>query len=122
VRQRLSEEDAASGFLLDGYPRTLPQADTLASALMEQAEQLDGVLLIDVPENELLRRLLARQREDDTEEVIRHRLDVYRRQTEPLVAHYRGLELLREIDGHQSIDEVENTIAGALESMGQGVA
>ncbi len=122
VRRRLAEPDTAGGFLLDGYPRTLPQADTLASVLMEQGRQLDGVLMIDVPQDELLRRLLDRQRADDKEEIIRRRLEVYDRQTKPLVEHYRNLGLLREIDGHQSILEVETTIAGVLESMRQGVA
>jgi len=122
VRRRLAEPDTAGGFLLDGYPRTLPQADTLASVLMEQGRQLDGVLMIDVPQDELLRRLLDRQRTDDKEEIIRRRLEVYDRQTKPLVEHYRNLGLLREIDGHQSILEVETTIAGVLESMRQGVA
>jgi adenylate kinase len=78
--------------------------------------------MINVPEDELLRRLLARQRADDREEIIRRRLEIYHRQTEPLVEHYRNLGLLREIDGQQSIVEVEATIAGVLESMGQGVA
>ena len=122
VRRRLAELDTAGGFLLDGYPRTLPQADTLASILMEQWRQLDGVLMIDVPQDELLRRLLDRQRADDKEEIIRRRLEVYNRQTKPLVEHYRNLGLLREIDGHQSMAEVETTIAGVLESMRQGVA
>jgi adenylate kinase len=122
VRWRLAEPDADAGFLLDGYPRTLPQADTLASILMEQGKQLDGVLMIDVQETELLRRLLDRQRADDKEEIIRRRLEVYYRQTRPLVGHYRNLGLLREIDGQQSVGEVETSIVGVLESMGQGVA
>jgi adenylate kinase len=122
VRSRLAEPDTGDGFLLDGYPRTLPQANTLASILMEEGKQLDAALMINVPEDELLRRLLARQRADDREEIIRRRLEIYHRQTEPLVEHYRNLGLLREIDGQQSIVEVEATIAGVLESMGQGVA
>ncbi len=122
VRSRLAEPDTGDGFLLDGYPRTLPQADTLASILMEEGKQLDAALMINVPEDELLRRLLDRQRADDREEIISRRLEIYHRQTEPLVEHYRNLGLLREIDGQQSIVEVEATIAGVLESMGQGVA
>ena len=122
VRRRLTEADAANGFLLDGYPRTLPQADTLASILAEQGRRLDGTLVFNVPKDELLRRLLGRQRADDREEIIRHRLEVYRRQTEPLVQHYRDLELLREISGDDSIEAVEAAIVEALELVEQGVA
>jgi len=98
VRDRLSR--SPNGFLLDGYPRTLPQAVTLSSILAKLGGgPLTPVLLVDVPEEELVRRALARKREDDTEEVIRKRLWVYREQTVPLIGYYGGLGLLREIDG-----------------------
>jgi adenylate kinase len=85
IARRLAADDATDGFLLDGYPRTLGQADTLDGILAGRQERLDVVLLIDVPEDELVRRSLARQRADDTEEVIRNRQRVYREQTAPLV-------------------------------------
>ncbi|HEY9420961.1 MAG TPA: nucleoside monophosphate kinase, partial [Thermoanaerobaculia bacterium] len=74
VRERLAKPDTGGGFLLDGYPRTLPQAETLAGILRELGKELDAVLLVDVPEDELVRRTLLRGRADDKEDVIRERL------------------------------------------------
>lgn len=121
VRQRLAQPDAKGGFLLDGYPRTMPQAETLASILSDLEVELDGVLMIDVPEDELVRRLLDRGRDDDQEEVIRHRLEVYGEQTAPLVEHYRRSGQLLEIEGLQGIDEVAASIADVLERVVEGV-
>lgn len=115
VRERLGREDAGTGYLLDGYPRTLVQAGTLGRILDENDSSLNGVVMIDVPEDELVRRALARQREDDTEEVIRRRLEVYREKTEPLIEYYQGLGLLRPVDGNRSIAEVSEGIREALE-------
>lgn len=115
VRERLGREDAGTGYLLDGYPRTLAQAGTLGRILDENDSSLNGVVMIDVPEDELVRRALARQREDDTEEVIRRRLEVYREKTEPLIEYYQGLGLLRPVDGNRSIAEVSEGIREALE-------
>lgn len=114
VRERLAEPDTARGYLLDGYPRTLPQAETLAGILKDAGQQLDAVLLIDVPEEELVRRALLRKREDDTEEVIRERQRVYREKTEPLIGYYRERGLLREIDGDCSVEEVTSRMYAAL--------
>lgn len=114
VRERLAKVDACKGFLLDGYPRTLPQAETLEGILREEGCELDGVLLVDVPEEELVRRALARRREDDTEEVIRKRLRVYREKTAPLIGYYRERGLLREIDGDRPIEEVTAGMLGLL--------
>ncbi|MEZ5331518.1 MAG: adenylate kinase [Thermoanaerobaculia bacterium] len=114
VAERLDREDARAGFILDGYPRTLVQAAALEGILADRDEELDAVILIEVPEAELVRRALARQREDDTEEVIRTRLEVYREKTEPLVRHYAELGLLHRIDGHRSIDEVTEAIGTVL--------
>src|SRR5690606_40586388 len=91
VRQRLAELDTHTGFLLDGFPRTLAQADVLSAILAESGHKLDAVFEFSVPDDELLRRLLARGRGDDTADVIRHRLQVYRTQTAPLLAHYRRI-------------------------------
>lgn len=106
VRERVAQPDAAQGYLLDGYPRTLPQAETLAGVLRDASQELDGVLLVEVPEDELVRRALARGRDDDKEQVIRERLRVYREKTEPLIGYYRERGLLRELDGNRPIEEV----------------
>ena len=106
VRERLAKPDARQGLLLDGYPRTLPQAETLEGILAGMSEELDAVLLVEVPESELVRRALLRGRSDDSERVIRERLRVYREKTEPLIGYYRERGLLRPIDGHRSIEDV----------------
>lgn len=106
VRERLAKPDARGGFLLDGYPRTLPQAETLAGVLQGIGQELNAVLLVDVPEDELVRRALLRGRADDKEDVIRERLRVYREKTEPLIGYYRQRGLLRELDGNRPIEEV----------------
>ena len=115
VRDRLGKSDAQAGFILDGYPRTLGQADTLAGILAEKQWSLDAVVYIEVPEDELIQRSLARQRADDQEEVIRQRQRVYRRQTQPLIDHYEATGLLCAVDGHQTIDEVAGSVVAALE-------
>lgn len=114
VRDRLARPDASRGYLLDGYPRTLPQAETLAGILRGSGRDLDAVVMVDVPEEELVRRARLRQRADDREEVVRERLRVYREKTEPLIGYYRERGLLREIDGNRSIDEVTSSLFAAL--------
>ena len=115
VRDRLARPDAREGFLLDGYPRTLPQAETLAGILREVGEELDAVLSVEVPEEELVRRAVARNRgDDDREEVVRERLRVYREKTEPLIGYYRERGLLRSIDGHREIEDVKRQMLAAL--------
>jgi adenylate kinase len=116
VREHLQQAGTTRGFVLDGYPRTLAQAETLAEILAEAGTPLDAVLLISVPEEELVRRALARGRSDDREDVIRERLRVYREKTEPLIGYYRRLGLLREIDGHRPVDEVGCQLLAALEA------
>jgi adenylate kinase len=115
VRERLRHSDAAKGFVLDGYPRTPAQGDTLAAILGAASQRLDAALLMTVPEDELVRRALGRGRSDDREEVIRERLRVYREKTEPLIGYYRGLGLLREIDGNRPVEEVGRALLAALE-------
>jgi len=118
IAHRLAAPDAANGFLLDGYPRTIGQAETLDGILAGRAEELGVVLLIEVPEEELIRRALARQRADDTEEVIRNRQHVYRDQTAPLIDRFREQGILEAIDGHQTIDQVQADIQRKLQPLG----
>ena len=92
---RLTDDDAAKGFLLDGFPRTISQAESLGEILADRGEDLDAVVELQVPEDELVARLLARGRSDDTEDVIRRRQQVYRDETSPLLAFYRDEAGLR---------------------------
>lgn len=118
VKGRLAQDDAESGFLLDGYPRTLPQVATLDRILEEQDQSVDHVVMIDAPEDILVARAKKRQieqgRADDTDDVVRRRLLEYREKTEPLVGHYRERGLLREVDGDQSIEEVQAAVLAAV--------
>jgi adenylate kinase len=112
VRERLAEPDAKKGFLLDGYPRNIAQADVLAGILSENDYELTAVLQFDVPEEELVRRMLERGRSDDNEDVIRRRLAVYHEETEPLLDYYR--DLVVKID---AVGAVEEITARALEAV-----
>jgi adenylate kinase len=114
VRRRLERDDAESGFLLDGYPRTTAQAATLDSLLEDQGLKLDAVVLLDVPEPVLVQRATARRRADDAESVVRERLRVYREKTEPLVEHYSTRGLLRRVNGDREIGDVTASILKAL--------
>ncbi|GAA5122306.1 adenylate kinase [Haloechinothrix salitolerans] len=112
VRERLSEEDAANGFLLDGFPRNTAQADVLGEILAEQGHEIDAVIELRVDEDELVRRLLDRGRADDTEDVIRHRQAVYREETAPLLDYYA--DRLIPVDGVGEVDEVSARALDAL--------
>ena len=118
VRNRIDEEDAAKGFLLDGYPRTLDQVEELDGMIRHTGHRLDAVVVLTVDPVELVQRLTARAetegRADDTEEVIRRRQEVYTEQTEPLIDVYRKRGLLREVDGLGEVDEVTERIMGIL--------
>ncbi len=116
VRARLAEADAREGFLLDGYPRTASQAGTLEGILQAAGETLDAVVLLSVPEDELVRRSLARGRADDTEVTIRERQRVYREKTAPLIEYYRKRGIIREVDGHRPVDAVKDEILAVLAS------
>lgn len=117
VRERLASQDAEAGFILDGYPRTVPQAETLEGILSAMQEDLDAAVLVEVPEEELVNRALGRGRADDTEEVIRERLRVYREKTEPVIGFYERRGLLRSVDGHAAIDQVTDRIRGAMDGL-----
>ena len=98
--------------LLDGFPRTLAQARALDSALGESPHELSSVILIDVPDEEVVRRIVNRHegRADDTAETARERLRVYHRETEPLIAYYRERGLLRRVDGARPPDSVQDEV------------
>ena len=117
VEKRLARADAVRGFLLDGYPRTSVQAATLDGLLEARRERLDAVVLLDVPEETLVRRALNRQRADDREEVVRERLRVYREKTAPLIEHYHRRSLLLRVDGDRPVEDVTRRI---LSAMGKG--
>jgi len=115
VRARLGREDARHGFLLDGYPRTPGQAADLDRLLEQQQAGLDAVVLLEVPEEVLVRRSLARKRADDQEEVVRERQRVYRESTEPLIGLYERRGLLHRVDGNRPVDEVSRGILKSLD-------
>ncbi|VEI12829.1 adenylate kinase [Trueperella bialowiezensis] len=109
-----------NGFLLDGYPRTLSQVGALDRILAEYDAPLDAVIELEIPDDEIVSRLLLRAekegREDDTEDVIRHRIEVYHESTEPLLAVYRERGLLVGIDGMGTIDEVRERLVTKCEA------
>jgi adenylate kinase len=149
IISRVGDDDARDGFLLDGFPRNEAQADALAEALSGLERRLTGVLLIEVPDDEVVRRLSGRrvcvknqthiyhvdydppkhegvcdqdgsrlvQRDDDREDVIRKRLEVYHAQTEPLIAYYDGKGLLRRFDGTRTPDEVHAHIRATVATL-----
>lgn len=119
VRDRLSQQDLAGGFLLDGYPRTTAQVAELDDMLASHGHALDRVVELTVDTDQVVARLLARAaaqgRSDDTEDVIRRRLDVYAHQTAPLTSLYAAKGLLVKVDGLGAIDEVTERVLKALE-------
>lgn len=145
IKNRLKEEDCENGFILDGYPRTIPQADALATILDEINKPIDVVLNLEVPDEELVERISGRlmcnncgasyhrtfnppkkegvcdicggelfQRADDREEAVKNRLDVYKRQTQPLIDYYAKQGLLVSLDGTKDINEVFEDIKAVL--------
>jgi len=123
VADRLAHEDCKRGFLLDGYPRTLQQVQTLDDYLAESQRPLNAVISLVADVEEVVARLLRRAvidgRSDDNEETIRVRLQVYAEQTEPLLEVYRSRGLLVEVDGHGEVQEVSKRIFAALEAPGE---
>lgn len=118
VSERLDQPDCAPGFVLDGFPRTIPQAEALDRMLGEKHMHLDAVVEIRADTDELIRRVVSRAKEsgrqDDNEEVVRNRLEVYREQTAPLVEFYRGKGLLKSVDGMAPVQEVTAAIMQAV--------
>ncbi len=120
VMERLAESDCAAGFVLDGFPRTVNQAEALDRRLVELGTPLEAALSFDVTEEELLRRLAGRaaaqHRADDAEQTIRHRLEVFAVKTAPLIDYYRHRRLLTMVDGVGRVEEVTARILGGLPS------
>jgi adenylate kinase len=114
VDDRLNNPDTANGFILDGYPRSVPQAKALHDMLERRGTQLDAVLEFRVAEDELFNRLKARGRADDTDEVIHNRMNVYRDETAPLIEYYAGE--LKTVDAVGTVDEV---FARAVQALGK---
>ncbi len=123
VRDRIDEDDAAPGFLLDGYPRTVAQVEELDGMIAHTGHALDAVVVLTVDPDEIVQRLLQRAevegRADDTEEVIRKRQDLYTEQTEPLIGVYRERGLLIEVDGMGEVTDVTTRIFAALDVVTQ---
>jgi len=119
VRNRIDDEDARAGFLLDGYPRTLAQVEELDGMIGFTGHRLDAVVCLTVDQDEIVARLLQRAqvegRADDTEDVIRRRQEVYGEQTEPLISVYKDRGIVHEIDGLGEVDEVTQRIFAALD-------
>lgn len=144
IKNRLKEEDCEKGFMLDGYPRTVPQADALAGILVEIEKPIDVVLNFEVPDENLVSRIAGRlmckcgasyhktfnppkedgicdacgaevyQRADDTEDAVKNRLDVYKNQTQPLIDYYEEMGILKTLDGTKDIDVVFEDIKSIL--------
>lgn len=114
VDDRLNDADAAAGFILDGFPRSVEQAEALTEMLDKRDVKLDAVVEFRVPEDELVERLKGRGRADDTEEVIRNRMKVYREETAPLLEYY--VDDLKTVDAVGAMDEV---FARALRALGR---
>ena len=123
VRNRIDEDDATPGFLLDGYPRTLAQVTELDGMIEFTGHRLDAVVVLTVDPEELVQRLLQRSqtdgRSDDTEDVVRRRQEVYTEQTAPLIEVYRERGILLEVDGMGEVDEVTGRIFAALDEVSQ---
>jgi adenylate kinase len=148
IMERIDDEEAADGFLLDGFPRTIPQAEALEQKLDSRGRRLTAAVLVEAPDEEVIKRLSGRricvknghlyhvdfdppkregvcdqcgsrlvQRDDDKPETVQHRLDVYHRQTAPLIEHYDAVGLLRRFDGTRPPDEVHRHIRATLATM-----
>jgi adenylate kinase len=114
LEARIAADDAARGYILDGFPRTVPQAEALDDFLGDDG--LDAVVLFEIDTDEVVTRMLDRGRADDTEETIRTRLEVYTEQTEPLIGRYEARGLVRRVDAEGEIDEITDRVLSVLES------
>lgn len=110
VEERLNQPDVSSGWILDGFPRKVTQAAFLEELLEKMHHRGEKVVNLDVPDDVVVARLLERGRKDDTEEVIRRRLEVYRNETAPLIDHYGSKQQLVIVNGNQSQEEVKSEL------------
>lgn len=117
IEERLGATDCQGGYLLDGFPRTIAQAEGLDRMLQERATPLDAVLELRVPEEELFQRLAGRGRADDKPEVIRQQLVAYREQTAPLLEYYAKRGLLRSVDGLGTVEDIFGRIQETLKGL-----
>ena len=108
VKQNLSKDN--KGWILDGYPRNLSQANSLNEVLIEIKQPLDVVFYLDIPEEVLIKRLLLRGRKDDTEETIRTRVNIYKKTTEPLIQYFKDLSLLEYINADRDLKTISSDI------------
>ena len=122
IRDRLGEPDCRTGYLLDGFPRTIAQAEALDKMLDHEGTPLNVVLELQVPEEELFERLAGRGRADDQPDVIRQRLVAYRQQTEPLLEYYGLRDLLQPVDGLGSVEEIFHRIRAVLDPIAGSVS
>jgi adenylate kinase len=114
IGERLAEPDAAAGFVLDGFPRTLAQAEALETMLHEIGRDIDAVVVLEVPDEVARERMQERGRADDTPDVIANRLSTYHEQTAPLVEWYRARDKVIPIDGTPDVEDVWRQITSAL--------
>lgn len=116
VVDELQKPEYDNGYVLDGFPRTVPQAEALDKFLAESNTAIDTLLMLSVPEKELINRILSRGegRSDDTPEKIKNRLSIYRKETEPVLNYYKEKGLVKEVDGVGTVDEIFKRIKKAL--------
>ncbi|MFU8811429.1 MAG: adenylate kinase [Balneolaceae bacterium] len=116
VADELSKAPYQNGYILDGFPRTVPQAESLDAYLEENNDSIDAFITLSVPEEELIQRILSRQegRSDDTPEKVKNRLKVYHEETAPVLGYYKKKGLVTEIDGVGSVDEIFSSIQKEL--------
>ncbi|MEQ8754627.1 MAG: adenylate kinase [Coleofasciculus sp. G1-WW12-02] len=110
IRDRLQQPDTQAGWILDGFPRNVSQGAFLENLLQDLDQRCDYAIYLDVSDESILKRLLSRGRQDDNEQTIRRRLEVYRQQTAPVIEFYRDRSILREIDGDRPMDEVTGSL------------
>ena len=114
VKKNLDKD--TSGWVLDGYPRNLSQADSLNKVLIEQKQPLEIVFYLDIPDKVLIERLLLRGRKDDNEKIIKTRLNIYKKTTQPLIEYYEKLSLLEYIDGDRDLKTISEEIKSKMAS------
>jgi len=117
VKEKLKESKYDGGYILDGFPRTVPQAEAFDQILNEKGKRLDVFLQLDVPEEELVKRILSRGegRSDDTPQKVKNRLKIYQKETQPVLDYYKKQDVVKKIDGVGSIEEIFDRIKKVLQ-------